>query len=94
MGMSTHVEGFKPPDELWRKHKAVWDACKAAGVQAPSETLQYFNHERPDDSGVKLDQPALGDAVKVYEAEMQNGFEIDIRKLPKDVVIVRVVNSW
>lgn len=94
MGMNTYVEGFKPPDDLWRKHKAVWDACRSAGVPAPNETLRYFENDTPDDSGVRVDKAALGDAVKEYEAEMQNGYEIDVRKLPKDVVIVRVVNSW
>jgi hypothetical protein len=96
MGMSTHVVGFKPPDDKFKKMKAAWDACKLAGVNPPKEVLQYFNDCEPDPSGVEIDEATLtkAEAVKEWGNDHGAGFEIDVRKLPKDVVIVRVYNSW
>jgi hypothetical protein len=47
MGMSTHVVGFKPPDEKWRKMKAVWDACEAAGTDPPAAVSKFFEGDVP-----------------------------------------------
>ncbi len=94
MSMSTHVVGFKPADDKWRQMKAIWDACMKAKVNTPEEVDQYFGDNEPDESGVVVEQKALGAACKKWEAEMQSGFEVDITKLPPDVKIIRFVNSW
>lgn len=91
--METRVVGIKPPDEKWKAMKKVWDACSEAGVEPPVEVLEFFGDEDPDDAGVVV---GLGDhsCVKEYRAEMQQGFEIVIDALPKDVKIIRFYNSW
>lgn len=96
MSMSTHVMGFKPPDAKWHMMKAVYDACIAAGLSVPSEVSAFFGHDAPDPAGVTVSQDALQKcgAVKRYQAEMEDGFDIDIKKLPPDVTVVRVVNSY
>ncbi len=93
MGMSTHVIGFRPPDETWKKHKAVYDACIKAGVEVPKTTFEFFNYEAPDDGGVvvKLEQHQ---SVSTYNDESQSGYEVDISKLPKDIKTIRFYNSW
>jgi hypothetical protein len=91
VGMSTHVCGFRPPDEKWRKMKAAWDSCTQAGVDPPTEVLEFFNHEEPDPNGVEVD---LGDAKSDYSADSSSGFEIDLSLIPKDVTIIRFCNSW
>lgn len=92
MGMSTHVVGFRPPDEKWNRMKAAWQSCQAAGVPPPKEVSQFFEDIDPGDRpGAEVD---LGDACQEYSAEMIRGYEIDISKLPKDVRIIRVYNSW
>ena len=96
MGMSTGVVGFKPPDDKWKAMKAVWDACKAAGVPAPKAVEDYFGEVPPDESGVYVSQRALekAGAVRNYTEDSQQGFEVLLDKLPKDVTIIRFYNSW
>ena len=93
MSMSSHVIGFKPPDEKWQKMKAIWDACLAAEVDVPEEVEDFFDGEPPDSAGVEVkleDTPCCKD----WGADGCSGFEIDITKLPKDVTVIRAFNSW
>ena len=55
MSMSTHVIGFKPPDEKWKKMKKVWDTCQEAGIDAPKEVVEFFNDCPPDEAGVEVE---------------------------------------
>jgi hypothetical protein len=96
MGMSTHVVAFKPADDKWRKMKAVWDTCKAAGVNLPTEVEQFFNWTSPDPNGVQIEEKELENsgAVRKWRSDSATGYEILVDFLPKDVKIVRVYNSW
>ena len=92
MSMNTHVVGFKPPDDKWKKMKAVYDACKLAGINPPGDVSDYFQGA-PDDRGVEVEiekQPC----TKEYSDDMRQGFEVDIKKLPPDVTIIRFYNSY
>ena len=100
MSMSTHVIGFRPPDENWKQMKAIYDACTKAKVSLPEEVEDYFNGEPPDPQGVKVeleDYPSktnkLG-AVKDWRDDMRGGFEVDVTKLPKGVTLIRFYNSY
>ena len=96
MGMSTHVTGFKPPDATWRKMKDIYDACKAGGVKVPAEVERFFDGERPDDSGVKVDLEAAG-CVRPFHGNSQEGFEVDVMKMQAmhpDIKTVRFYNAW
>jgi hypothetical protein len=104
--MHTHVIGFRPPDAKWKKMKEVHDACIAANVEIPEEVDEFFNWNPPDLSGVMVEledrhlDPAKGatpknfGAVKPWHADMREGFEVDVTKLPKDVTIIRFYNSY
>lgn len=96
MGMSTHVTGFKPPDEAWRRMKAVWDACAAANLTVPTAVERFFEGEDPDDEGVEVDQDALieAGAVRKWSDYAAEGFEIVVDKIPPDVKVIRVYNAW
>jgi hypothetical protein len=93
MGMSTHVVGFRPPDEKWKKMKAVWDACEAAGTDIPKDVERFFNGESPDDQGVAIDIKDHA-CCESYDGDGSQGFEIDLKKLPPDVTIIRFYNSY
>jgi hypothetical protein len=93
MSMSTHVIGFRPPDEKWQAMKAVWDACAATQVRVPDEVVKFFNGSSPDPSGVEI-RIDNSPAVKEYRADMVDGYEIDITKLPPGLTIIRVYNSY
>ncbi len=100
MSSSLHVVGFKPPDDKWRKMKAVYDACKKAGICAPITVTEFFAAEEPDDAGVTVEMATdYSDrnrhaSVTEYRANMVNGFDVDLSKLPKDVTIVRFYVSY
>lgn len=95
MSMSTHVIGFKPPDEKWRAMKAIWDACAAAKVKPPEEVHRFFDFEAPDEAGVEVDIERQGSCTPFNDADKAaSGFEVDVRKLPPDVVIIRFYNSY
>ena len=96
MGMSTHVVGFKPPDEKWQKMKAIWDACEAGGTDVPVAVEKFFDGEEPDAAGVVLEYAALKKCgvVTEWSDDSRQGYEIHIDKMPPDVKIIRVFNSW
>lgn len=93
MGMSTHVIGFRPPDERWHQMKSAYDALKKAGLEIPDEIGRFFDWESPDPSGqeVKLKK---GDHYSEWNEDSRSGYEIDIRKLPPETHIIRVYNAW
>lgn len=93
MSMHTYLVAFHPPDEKWRKMKSVYDACVGAGVKAPDEVYDFFNDEKPDESGVKIDLKGH-ESVSLWSRDMEVGFEIDISKLPKGVKTIRFINSY
>jgi hypothetical protein len=93
MSMSTHVCGFKPPDEKWRKMKAVWDSCVAAGLPLPDGVEKFFEYCGPDESGVRVEIEKNA-AVNKYQGNASSGFEVDLTKLDPDVKIIRFWNGW
>jgi len=94
MGMSTHLNGVKPADETFKKHLKVWKACEEAGVSVPEETSKFFNHDSPDEKGVVVYLKKGQDGVSEYHTTSGGGFEVDLRKLPKDIKIIRFYNAW
>jgi len=93
MGMSTHVTGFRPPDEKWKKMKAVHDACVAAGTDLPKGVDEFFGWDTPDNKGVTVDLEK-DECCKEYNGNAEDGFEIDVTKLPKDVTVIRFYNAY
>lgn len=96
MSMRTHVIGIKPPDAQWKKMKAVYDACRDAGVYIPAEVAEFFGPDAPDDAGVVVEEDELetSGALTAYKADMVDGFEVDVDKLPPGVKIIRFYNSY
>jgi hypothetical protein len=95
MGMSTSVYGIIPADEKFRKMKAIYDLCEEQGIDIPDEVEDFFDGERPDENGVKI-YLTRHEAVKEYSNSeyAEEGYNIQLDKLPKDIKIIRVVNSW
>lgn len=99
MGMSMYLCGIKPPDDDWKKMKAVWDACAAGDIEPPGEVSGFFGDEVPDDSGVLVelgwgDGGAPSDGEYGWSNEDAVGFEVDITALPKDIKKLRFYCSW
>ena len=98
MSMSTHIVGFKPPDEKWKQMKAVRDACVAAGIEIPEDVDKFFDYCEPDDAGVvtDLDPKRLGNAraVRKWQDDSREGYEIIVAELDPNIKIIRVYTSW
>ena len=91
MSVSKTAIGFCPPDEKWKKMKAVWDACVDTDVLIPSEVMEFFGDEEPDDAGVTVD---LGDALEDFAELGKSGFDVILSKLPGSIDRIRFYNSW
>jgi hypothetical protein len=98
MSMSTSIRGFIPDtDPEYQRHKKVLLACKEAKVSLPEETAKYFGSKYPDLCLLeeKLEVNLVnGTHYKEYRAEMQEGFEVDLTKLPQGVTKIRFYNSY
>lgn len=89
MGMSTDVQGFRPPGEQFEKMRAAYEACSEAGVDIPGEVEDFFEGEPPDPQGVCVDI-----AEAATERPGGAGYEVDLTKLPAGVTVIRFTNSW
>jgi hypothetical protein len=98
MGMHSYVKGVRPADAKFNKMKAIYDQCVENEVSVPKEVLAFFDGDVPDPAGVVISlSPSKGGPVQEWRDErndMLEGFEVDITKLPKDVTIIRFVNSY
>lgn len=94
----TSVVGIKPPNDKFIKMKKIWDVCSEAGVSIPKEVEEFFNGEAPDEKGVIIDIKlfdAYKNIVRTWDdGDMKNGLEVDLTKLPKDITILRFINSY
>lgn len=95
MGMSTHVNAVKPPDETWHKMKAIYDSCEDAGIAIPDEVSEYFEHDTPNPAGVEVSlQHPTHAAVEEIETDSSHGYRVDIRKLPKGCAFIEFRCSY
>jgi hypothetical protein len=90
MSMSTHVIGFVPPDDTFKKMKNIWDTCTEMNISPPNEVGDFFNDCPPDDRGVEIEIPYSN----WNDNDMCSGVEIELVAIPKDVKFVRFYNSW
>ena len=89
MGMSTHIIGFRPPDEKWQKMKKVWDACVEAGTDVPDEVSKFFNWDEPDEKGIEVSIPK-----QEFSELGRSGYDVEIAALPAGITHIRFYNSW
>ena len=95
MSMSTSVVGIRQPDEKWKKMKAAWDACVDANVSPPKGVAEFFNHEPPDDDGIRVHLTEGDNPVaKEWKDNSSDGYQIAIADLPKNITHIRFYNSW
>ncbi len=95
MSASVFVSAVKAPDDVWLKHKAVHEACRAADVSLPDETEDYFDGEPPDPKGVSIHLGSVVSGPKHPAAEAFNdeggwGLYIKLSELPKGTTHIRV----
>ena len=94
MSMSTYIKAFIPDtDKEYQKHKMIWEVCDEANVSLPKETEEYFKgYNEPEE---KLEVVLIKNIHYCnYDADSQNGFEVDLTKLPEGVTKLRFINSY
>jgi len=93
MGMYTSVYGIKPADKKFKEMEKIYHLCNEQGITIPVEVDDFFNGEIPDSKGVivGLDNKQ---GVSKYHEEMQEGFEVNLKKLPEDIKFIRFVNNY
>ena len=95
MGMSTRVTGFvSAENETYKKQVRVLKACIDAGIsELPKETAEYFGEKYAEKY---LIEEKLETQIPTHEYnnEMEQGYEIIVSEIPKDVHKIRFVNSW
>jgi len=89
--MSLQITGFKPADKEYKKKQKAWQACVDAEVEPPEELNEYFNYEAPDPAGMEVD---IEFCLAKRKVSMQDGFDIDLSKVPNDVKIIRVYYAY
>lgn len=90
MSTSTRLLAFIPDtDETYQKQKKVLIACYEGGIQSlPKETADYFGYTYPEIGAIedKLKVKLIeGTHYKNWSDANSDGFEIDIKDLPKGV---------
>ena len=94
MGMHTVVYGYRPPDEKWKKMKAVWDACGEAGCDRPIDVIDFFQGEPPKADGVRVEKLPGGCVELVEKGHPECGYKIAVDKIPHDLTYIVVENLW
>ena len=91
---TMHVYGIVPPDEDWKKMKAVYDACTKAKVAVPSDVDKFLDYEKPDDAGVLIDLTDKCSEVSCPAREMDEVLDLKMSDIPASVKAIRFVISY
>lgn len=86
MSLDIYVYGFRPPDERWQKMKAIYQACKSAGVKLPEEVESFFGDDSPDGPGRQVHIPHSVTADHTT-------YEVNLDHIPKDIRLIQFVVS-
>jgi hypothetical protein len=105
MGYDAHVcvIGIRPPDDEWKKMKAAWDACEAAGIGKPDKLWEFFGDDGPHEEGLKVKLPIQKVATddETISIGVRNGHEqcyylVAVDDIPEKISHIKVwlSNSW
>jgi hypothetical protein len=103
MGASTSVYGIRKPDKKWLEYKKIIDSLEDAGLtweDAPDEVKDFFGWDRPDPDGISIRLGGqygddLHEAVSLHDAnDYEDGYVIEIAKLPENITHIKVVTSY
>ena len=89
-----HIKGIREPDQEFMDMKAVYEACKKAGISVPDRVQEFFDWQDPSPLGIVSDLD-LSDAVQAYDdGKGREGFDVDISRLPKNITHIRFYLHW
>jgi len=91
MGMNTFVEGFRPPDEEWKRMATIYNLCLKSKISVPEKVLAFFNDAPPHENGVLID---IGDCVEYFTEDVVQSWTVNITKLPEGIKHIKFTNSY
>ena len=96
MSMSTSLDGLIPlTDKKTIQMLQVRKACEEAGVKTPPEIFEYFKGKDVDDTEDALCVGLKNHACcKESGRRDEDGWLIDLSKLPEGVKFIRFANSY
>lgn len=86
MSHDLYVHGFRPPDKEWEQMQAVWESCKAAGVEIPQAVIDFFDDGAPDPGGICVQLP-----LTEWGDGNWQGYELKVADIPPQVTTLRFV---
>jgi hypothetical protein len=85
----SHVIGFVPPDDKWKQMKAVWDNCKALGIDPPTEVEGLFCGNEPSEHGMSIKIPH-----SIWSDDRRDGIEVNMKDIPPHVKVLRFIQTY
>lgn len=96
MSISTHIKGVRDLDGEFLKMVKVKEACEEASIDYPEEVKKYFKYpkERVEYLKKLMEEIDITLSVSQKVDDYCDIFEVDLSRLPKEVKLIRFVNSY
>ena len=100
MGMSTRIIGLRNMDGQFEKMLKMKLLCEKQKFSHPKEVSEYFGHLIDEEEiDIRAEMQIINlynhPAVKEFNADMQEGFEVDLSKIDmKEIKTIRFINSY
>lgn len=97
MSMSSHIVAFRSENKgKYLKLKKAFEACKEAGIEfayMPREIQDYFKWSENPEEALQIELQ-IDVHYTHYSEDMEDGFEVKLTDLPKEVTKLRFYNSY
>jgi hypothetical protein len=97
MGMSTHVVAFRDMDGEFAKMLEAKLFCDSRGLSYPEEVKTYFKGLAGESEKLLREEMLavdISDIIRKWRDDGDEGYEVDVSQLPKEVKTIRFYNSW
>lgn len=96
MSADLIMRAYTIPDEKSEKMMAAYMACKAAGVEPPTDVEKYFDWEEPSPHGIPMNSSQLKDleGTTKINTEGFEGMAINIDELPENIKTIVIGISY
>ena len=98
MGMNTYIKGVRDLDGEFKRMMDMKKLCDSKGFSYPKEVMEYFGSLIGESDAYIREEMETIDLPKDLVIESQDDsrefFDIEIDRIPKEVKILRFVNSY
>jgi hypothetical protein len=97
MSMSTYIQAFRDFDSKWNEMMKIKLLCDKNKISYPKEVSDYFGEEAEESQSYleqELNKIDTKKWTKEWNEDSRQGFEIEVKDIPKEVKTIRFVNSY